>query len=56
MPKDSPTAKTNGSFAAWVRQKLVFPSSGQHGDCLDGLRGITVLWVALFQKVRGQTL
>jgi peptidoglycan/LPS O-acetylase OafA/YrhL len=45
MPQESPTTKTKGSFAAWLRQKLVFPSSGQHWDCLDGLRGMAILMV-----------
>jgi peptidoglycan/LPS O-acetylase OafA/YrhL len=33
------------SFAGRLRNKLVFPSSGQHWDCLDGLRGIAILMV-----------
>jgi peptidoglycan/LPS O-acetylase OafA/YrhL len=37
--------KMKNSFAAWLRNKLVFPSSGQHWDCLDGLRGMAILMV-----------
>jgi peptidoglycan/LPS O-acetylase OafA/YrhL len=33
------------SFATWLQKKFVFPSSGQHWDCLDGLRGMAILMV-----------
>ncbi len=33
------------SFATWLRGKFVFPSSGQHWDYLDGLRGMAIVMV-----------
>ena len=33
------------SFAGWLRNKLIFPSSGRHWDYLDGLRGMAILMV-----------
>ena len=33
------------TFATWLRSKIIFPSSGHHWDCLDGLRGMAILMV-----------
>jgi len=33
------------SFATWLRNKFVLPSSGHHWDCLDGLRGMAIVMV-----------